>query len=68
MDHAKHNTRQNQQTTEIFRPNKWQVLGSAYYVPRPRRRISPLRWLLAAIALLCLAYIGTYFVLVRVLG
>jgi hypothetical protein len=32
MDHAKHNTRQNPATSEIYRPNRWQVLGSAYFV------------------------------------
>ena len=31
------NTPEKSETSEIFAPNKWQVMGSAYYVPRPRR-------------------------------
>ena len=69
MDQSQDNT-PSKLSTRYFPPNKWQVLGSAYYVPKPRRkrRISLLTWILASIALVCLAYAGTYFVLSRVVG
>lgn len=59
---------------EIYEPSRQQIESAARrgmheLSPHPRPRpISPLRWILAAIALLCLAYAGTYFVLSKVLG
>ena len=69
MDQRQFTTPDKSETSEIFAPNKWQVMGSAYYVPRPRRhrKLS----VKAGIAILIVTMGITYavmYVVARVLG
>lgn len=58
---------------EIYEPNRSQIESAARrgmvdLASPPRRRISPLQFCLAALALACLIYAATYFLLSQVLG
>jgi hypothetical protein len=68
MVQAKNNT-PSKLSTRYFPPNRWQVKGSTYYVPRPRRKVRVLAiyFILALIGLGLLTY-SVIFLIIWWLG
>lgn len=64
---SKNSTSEKSDNSEIFAPNRWQVMGSTYYVPRPRRRLSRKQGFAIFVVVSAITYAVTYL-LVRVLG